>query len=148
MPCVGFEPTIPAFERAKTFHALDGAATVIGLFPTARWQISTFWINRSVVKIFRTPHIYTLYSNNKIQPLAFCLNMIHRLPISNLKLKQYHNFLHPMSMNLSIYCLLYLTAGYGTQLFPSQCCRPCIYFLGHNSTVSDISVLLYLRGSN
>jgi hypothetical protein len=34
MPQVEFEPTIPAFERAKTVHALDGAATVIGhLFP-------------------------------------------------------------------------------------------------------------------
>jgi hypothetical protein len=30
MPRVGFEPTIPAFERAKTIHALDRAATVIG----------------------------------------------------------------------------------------------------------------------
>jgi hypothetical protein len=29
MPRVGFEPTIPAFEQAKTVHALDGAATVI-----------------------------------------------------------------------------------------------------------------------
>jgi hypothetical protein len=31
MPCVGFEPTIPASERAKTVHALDRAATVTGL---------------------------------------------------------------------------------------------------------------------
>jgi hypothetical protein len=30
MPWVGFEPTIPVFEWAKTFHALDCAATVIG----------------------------------------------------------------------------------------------------------------------
>jgi hypothetical protein len=30
MPGAGFEPTIPVFERAKIFHALDGAATVIG----------------------------------------------------------------------------------------------------------------------
>jgi hypothetical protein len=30
MPRVGFEPTIPAFERAKTVHASDRAATVIG----------------------------------------------------------------------------------------------------------------------
>jgi hypothetical protein len=29
MPRVGFKPTITAFERAKTFHALDRAATVI-----------------------------------------------------------------------------------------------------------------------
>jgi hypothetical protein len=30
MPLVGFKPTIPAFERAKTVHASDRAATVIG----------------------------------------------------------------------------------------------------------------------
>jgi hypothetical protein len=29
MPRVGFESTIPVFEREKTFHALDRAATVI-----------------------------------------------------------------------------------------------------------------------
>jgi hypothetical protein len=28
MPCVRFEPTIPASERAKTVHALGRAATV------------------------------------------------------------------------------------------------------------------------
>jgi hypothetical protein len=32
MPGVGFEPTIPVFERAKRVHALDRAATVIGYF--------------------------------------------------------------------------------------------------------------------
>jgi hypothetical protein len=31
MPQVGAEPTIPVFERAKTVHAPDRAATVIGL---------------------------------------------------------------------------------------------------------------------
>jgi hypothetical protein len=30
MPQLGFEPTIPGFERAKTVHALDRVATVIG----------------------------------------------------------------------------------------------------------------------
>jgi hypothetical protein len=30
MPRVGFEPTIPAFEPAKTVHDLDRVATVIG----------------------------------------------------------------------------------------------------------------------
>jgi hypothetical protein len=30
MPRVGFEPTIPVFKRAKTVHALDRAAAVIG----------------------------------------------------------------------------------------------------------------------
>jgi hypothetical protein len=31
MPWVWFEPTIQAFERAKTVHALERAATVIGM---------------------------------------------------------------------------------------------------------------------
>jgi hypothetical protein len=30
MPRVGFEPTIPVFEREKKVHALDRAATVVG----------------------------------------------------------------------------------------------------------------------
>jgi hypothetical protein len=30
IPRVGFEPTTPAFERAKTIHVLDRAASVIG----------------------------------------------------------------------------------------------------------------------
>jgi hypothetical protein len=30
MPQVGFEPTIPMFEREKTVRAIDCAATVIG----------------------------------------------------------------------------------------------------------------------
>jgi hypothetical protein len=31
MPRVGFEATIPVFERAKTFHALGRTATGIGM---------------------------------------------------------------------------------------------------------------------
>jgi hypothetical protein len=31
MPSVGFEPTTPVFERANAFHALDRAATVVGI---------------------------------------------------------------------------------------------------------------------
>jgi hypothetical protein len=31
MPSVGFEHTIAAFERAKTVHTLDRAATVTGV---------------------------------------------------------------------------------------------------------------------
>jgi hypothetical protein len=40
MPQVGFEPTIPVFQRAKTVHALDRAATVIGKWVT-RQEIYT-----------------------------------------------------------------------------------------------------------
>jgi hypothetical protein len=31
MLLAGFEPTIPVFKRAKTFHPLDRAATVTGI---------------------------------------------------------------------------------------------------------------------
>jgi hypothetical protein len=31
MPWVGFEPAIPESKQAKTVHALDSAATVIGM---------------------------------------------------------------------------------------------------------------------
>jgi hypothetical protein len=37
MPRVGFKPTIPAFERAKTVHALYPAATVIGYTDTIEY---------------------------------------------------------------------------------------------------------------
>jgi hypothetical protein len=42
MPRVEFEPTIPVFERAKTVHALDCAATVIG-------SLVPFWINNNPI---------------------------------------------------------------------------------------------------
>jgi hypothetical protein len=35
MPRVGFESMTPVFERAKTVHALDSAATVIGIIKYA-----------------------------------------------------------------------------------------------------------------
>jgi hypothetical protein len=38
MPPFGFEPTIPVFKWAKTVHALDRAATVIG-------TLLSSWIN-------------------------------------------------------------------------------------------------------
>jgi hypothetical protein len=40
MPWAGFEPTIPAFERAKIFHVLGRMATVIGIMRHAEGNIS------------------------------------------------------------------------------------------------------------
>jgi hypothetical protein len=39
---VGFEPMIPAFEWAKTFHALDRAATVIGKRSISFYKFAAF----------------------------------------------------------------------------------------------------------
>jgi hypothetical protein len=37
MPRVGFEPTTPVFKQAKTVHALDRKATVIGSLVTLQF---------------------------------------------------------------------------------------------------------------
>jgi hypothetical protein len=39
---VVFEPTIVAFERAKTVHAVDRATTVIGMFKCNSANINVF----------------------------------------------------------------------------------------------------------
>jgi hypothetical protein len=41
MPGVGFEPTIPGFDRGKTFHALDRAAAVLGAHAIKLAKITT-----------------------------------------------------------------------------------------------------------
>jgi hypothetical protein len=67
MPWVGFEPTIPAFERAKTVHALDRAATVIGVITLygawislntnkVEFEVLTAVIMKSYISWDITPH--------------------------------------------------------------------------------------------
>jgi hypothetical protein len=52
---MGFEPTIPVFERPKTVHALDRAATVIGFKDLLQknWSYSTvpMVLQRSVMTV-------------------------------------------------------------------------------------------------
>jgi hypothetical protein len=83
-PCfwVGFEPTIPVLKQAKTVHALDRAATVIGIF-----RAIVFINNWNVVNI-----IWTIFE--KITSLIFGAYLegpyfwrqnvrIHRTPTAN-----------------------------------------------------------------
>jgi hypothetical protein len=56
MPRVGFELTIPVFQRMKTVHALDRAATVIGsILPTSLNIIKSFFQKSLVVR----PQVFT-----------------------------------------------------------------------------------------
>jgi hypothetical protein len=48
MPCVGFEPMIPASERAKTVHALDSSATVTGNQSIENKNITCFSIQHQL----------------------------------------------------------------------------------------------------
>jgi hypothetical protein len=45
MPCVGFEPTNPASERAKTVHVLDRSAAVTGSLRTYDIELPTAFLN-------------------------------------------------------------------------------------------------------
>jgi hypothetical protein len=45
MPRVGFEPSIPVFERPDTFYALDRAATVIGAI---HFMIYNVWSDNNI----------------------------------------------------------------------------------------------------
>jgi hypothetical protein len=67
IPQVGFEPTIPLFERVKTIHALGRAATVIGspvVYSLFKYVSSgTISINRLLLKFYRMSNAIK-YSNN------------------------------------------------------------------------------------
>jgi hypothetical protein len=52
MPRVGFEPTIPAFERAKTVHALDRAVTVIS---ASSWRSAYLSTKTTLPFLFTVP---------------------------------------------------------------------------------------------
>jgi hypothetical protein len=65
MPWVRLEPTIPVFERAKTFRALDRAATVIGeikngnrfkkiTHATIIWLYFLYSVNCNVTAVWNT----------------------------------------------------------------------------------------------
>jgi hypothetical protein len=66
MPFVGFEPTIPASERAKTVHALNRSATVTGSH-----YLATGFLPRIGLcgKVFIEP----LPGNGSIRHSIYCL---------------------------------------------------------------------------
>jgi hypothetical protein len=79
IPWVGFEPTIPASERAKTVHALDRAATVTGIAST-------------IVYLLSQVKSYNLTSNVAVNYLPF-LPRFGELKGSNIVLKTgYHHW--------------------------------------------------------
>jgi hypothetical protein len=57
MPRVGFESTISVFERAKTIHALDPAATVIGLPSSSIYNLECYMIFYRKESIWMCPEI-------------------------------------------------------------------------------------------
>jgi hypothetical protein len=70
MPPVGFEPMIPVYERAKTFHALYRAATVTGLFILVLFNYA-FNISDYVTSNYRVISEYRL--GNDVKGSDLCL---------------------------------------------------------------------------
>jgi hypothetical protein len=71
MPRVGLEPTIPVFEPAKTVHALDRAATVIG--PSHLWSPK---ISLSVWIMFYYILLYLIIFYTKVYITPLCVKYI------------------------------------------------------------------------
>jgi hypothetical protein len=65
MPRVGFELTIPAFERGKTVHALDRAATVIGIYCEELTQIKIYNATATELSTWRHP-FHTHFTADKL----------------------------------------------------------------------------------
>jgi hypothetical protein len=67
MPWEGFEPTTPVFERAKTFYALERAATVI----STTWSIKPKW------SLWRIKHHDTkMYGGVEVQLLVYLTSAV------------------------------------------------------------------------
>jgi hypothetical protein len=84
MPQVGFEPTIPAFKRAKTVHALDRAAIVIGWVCMQITSITSLGIQSAMLKEESTlrPFILTkFYLTLSFGDITARVSMIAHLPI-------------------------------------------------------------------
>jgi hypothetical protein len=60
MPWVAFEPTVPAFERAKTVHTLDRASTVMG---SVKRSLYTFHI--SFLNVYADNRIMLVLTDNE-----------------------------------------------------------------------------------
>jgi hypothetical protein len=65
MSQVGLEPTIPAFEGAKTVHALDRAATVIDNIQSYGQEISRILRNMKFHHSFDSIPFQIFILNNK-----------------------------------------------------------------------------------
>jgi hypothetical protein len=76
MPLEGFETTISVFKREKTFHALDGAATVTGSFYIYIYIIE-YSVSLSVLRRHsRTLFLFLTHSEKKLKYIKITLSSI------------------------------------------------------------------------
>jgi hypothetical protein len=85
MPSAGFEPMIPAFERAKTVHGLDRAATVIG-----KTLVTSILNSKAASKPVTTISDEDRLKRNKI-------SVVQLLGAGSSKKKPFYNLFMPIS---------------------------------------------------
>jgi hypothetical protein len=68
---VGFEPTIPVFERAKIFRALDRAATVVGYISKYFLKFLNH-IHRNLYKFWGASNIYSRQESLSVGTTDLC----------------------------------------------------------------------------
>jgi hypothetical protein len=75
MSLLGFEPRIPVFERAKTVHALDREATVIGIFMYYGTEMKS-----NVVRTVQWTLLFILVTLQSVSPwlLGCCCRQLRR----------------------------------------------------------------------
>jgi hypothetical protein len=73
MSCVGFEPTIPASERAKTLQALDRLAIVTGAVHKPTQNLAATWVSDLSVYCLAMGLYVTLVMK------WFCVNALQEL---------------------------------------------------------------------
>jgi hypothetical protein len=71
---VGFEPTIPAFERAKTVHVLDREATMIGNYKVIlMWKLKHICVSSAILPLYmglhlrNTANVPVMFPRNKVR---------------------------------------------------------------------------------
>jgi hypothetical protein len=75
---VGFELTIPVFEQAKTVHALDRAATVIGT-KFLHWKNNRYFKNSQLrLTIPDNKNLNVMWGGEKVK-LSLCLSKHHAM---------------------------------------------------------------------
>jgi hypothetical protein len=76
MPLMGFEPTIPVFERAKTVHALDSAASVICSFNSVLYASVNNCVKGRTFKpsfpLLTQSRAYTSKTSTRKEEFNFC----------------------------------------------------------------------------
>jgi hypothetical protein len=105
MPWVGFEPTIPESERAKTVHVLDSAATVTGWEGPVTGLLNKFNFLGWYVSYLRAVHI-----NNKFERFNYtCVPIERTLKNKIRRVTSWH------SINIQHYGVAYMAVKYGSQ---------------------------------